>query len=61
MDSERPSDERVRREFVLTTGGQDKEFDALGICMQALDGLTKDQCDRISMYLLRRYGFGERV
>jgi hypothetical protein len=59
QNSQPSSDQRVRREFVLITSGQDPEIDAIGICQQALVDLTMHQCDRIARYLLKRYGFGD--
>jgi|HubBroStandDraft_1064217.scaffolds.fasta_scaffold454113_3 hypothetical protein len=45
----------VYKEFPLLTGGDDKELDALNICILLLRELTEDERKRAMTYLFQRF------
>lgn len=45
----------VSREYILVTGGQDAELDAIGVIMECTKELDIEAKKRVVEYLLRRF------
>lgn len=45
----------VYREYVLVTGGQDAELDAIGVIMECTKNLDIEAKKRVVQYLLQRF------